>query len=396
MKELTGGLENVKGYRFSAIECGIRYSGRLDYCLILSDVPCSAAGVFTKNMVVAAPVKLCRKIISNRISGVLINATNANACTGEEGYANANRLVSDIETKLNIPAGSVLAASTGIVGRHLPVEKMLASHGALIKGLSSDEGKKIPGAIMTTDTFPKQSAASFSTSMGEFTIAGTAKGSGMIAPNMATLLSFIITDAPVKKTDLDRIFRSVINKTLNALTIDGDMSTNDTAIILSPDKGDYLSTAADLENFEKALNFVLYKLSEMLVYDAEGATKLVKVCVKNAAHDDDAMKIARSVSQSLLVKTAFFGMDPNWGRIAVAAGYSGADIREESLSVFFGDIQLLKNGSPQEYNADALRKILAERNFTVTVDAGLGNGEAFMLTSDISYEYVKINAEYST
>jgi glutamate N-acetyltransferase/amino-acid N-acetyltransferase len=395
MKFIEGGLKNISGFKFSAIKCGIRYENRLDYSLIVSDNLCNASGVFTTNRVFAAPVKLSRERINGKIKAILINATNANACTGQDGYNNAEKLTSDIASRLKEIPSSVLMASTGIIGRQLPVEKMSASHDMLIKNLSAENGSLLANAIMTTDTYPKETCISFKTGRGIFQIAGTAKGSGMIAPDMATLLAFILTDAPVSKADLDKIFKSAIKKTLNSITIDGDMSTNDTAIILSPVSEKYLADD-DLNRFAEALEMVLFKLSELLVKDAEGATKFVKIFVKNAANDDDAQKIAKSVAESLLVKTAFFGNDPNWGRIACAAGYSGAELAENRLSIYFSDMKILDNGLPVDFNKDELLKIISGKEISVLLDLSLGKGEAMMMTCDISHDYVKINAEYST
>ncbi|HPS58113.1 MAG TPA: bifunctional glutamate N-acetyltransferase/amino-acid acetyltransferase ArgJ [Spirochaetota bacterium] len=396
MKHLDGGLENVKGFSYSSIKCGIRYADRLDYSLILSDTMCNAAGVFTTNRMTAAPVKLCRERINGSIRGILVNATNANACTGAEGFTNSKILTADVAKRLNLAEESILMASTGIIGRQLPLDKMLESHGKLITNLSGENGPLLAQAIMTTDTVPKQAAVSFTCGGREYRIAGTAKGSGMIAPRMATLLAFLVTDAPVDRENLEKIFRAAVNKTLNSITIDGDTSTNDTAIILSPDTGKYIQDADSLSAFTEALEAVLMKLAEMLVQDGEGATKSVKIHVINAATDDDAMLIARAVGQSLLVKTAFFGNDPNWGRIACAAGYSGAALEEENLSISIENIPLLVNGIPAEADYSQLEKVLKNRNYTVTVDMGLGSGDAIMLTTDISYDYVKINAQYST
>ncbi len=395
MKKLENGLNSVPGYKFSSLKCGIRYNDRLDYTMIYSEKDCNAAGMFTKNLITAAPVKLCRQRINMAIRAILINSTNANACTGDQGLADAVDLTSDISSKLKTDQTSVLMASTGIIGHNLPVEKMKNRHSDLIKNLREGTGDQLARAIMTTDTVPKETAYSFRTDMGDFTIAGTAKGSGMIAPNMATLLSFILTDAPVKKTDLDRIFRDAINKSFNALTIDGDTSTNDTAVILSPAADEYLSKTG-LDEFEKALNQVLSDLSLMLVHDGEGATKCVKIIIKNAADEEDAKKLSKTIGESLLVKTAFFGKDPNWGRIAMAAGNAGAKLVEEKLNIAFNDITLLSNGRPVNYDKNKMKEILELHDFSVIVDLQIGEGNAELLTSDISYDYVRINAEYST
>jgi len=395
MKILEGGLENVKGYSFSSIECGIRYQNRLDYALIVSEKPCNASGVFTTNRIIAAPVKICRDRINNMISAILINSTNANACTGEEGYENVARLTNDIAKKLNIAETGILAASTGIIGRQLPADKMLSSHTSLVANLNPVDGHSIARAIMTTDTIPKEAAVSFECGGKSYSVAGIAKGSGMISPNMATLLSFIITDAPVAKKDLDIIFKKIIKKTFNAITIDGDMSTNDTAIILSPANDNSIS-GDDLTEFTLSLEYVMNKLAELLIFDGEGATKSVKINVINAATEKDAELIAGAVSKSLLVKTAFFGNDPNWGRIACAAGYSGAELHEEKLSIYINKKGLFIKGKPVEIDLQDLEDVLKKRNYTITIDAGLGDGEASMLTTDISYDYIKINASYST
>jgi glutamate N-acetyltransferase/amino-acid N-acetyltransferase len=218
----------------------------------------------------------------------------------------------------------------------------------------------------------------------------------MIAPNMATLLSFIVTDAPVDRSFLDTTFKKLIKTTFNAITIDGDMSTNDTAIILSPVSEKYYSSETELSDFLKALEFVMNRLAELLIEDGEGATKGVKIYVKGAATDDDAVLISRAVSESLLVKTAIFGNDPNWGRIACAAGYSGAAIEEKKLSIYLEDNPLFLNGNPTDIEYSSIEEILTRRNYTITIDIGLGTGESYMFTTDISYDYVKINAQYST
>ncbi|MBN1496306.1 MAG: bifunctional glutamate N-acetyltransferase/amino-acid acetyltransferase ArgJ [Spirochaetes bacterium] len=393
---LEGGLEQVNGFTYSALECGIRYTGRLDYCLIASELLCNAAGAFTTNMVSAAPVKLCRARVGGPVRGILINATNANACTGDQGFRTAEILTSDIARRLGVSPEAVLMASTGIIGRQLPLDKMMQAHPDLVAGLSRDGGRLIPRAIMTTDTIPKETCVSFQAAGREYRIAGTAKGSGMIAPNMATLLCFIVTDAPLRREDLAALFGKTIGTTLNAITIDGDMSTNDTALILSPRSDTPLAKKEDLAAFEEALRVVLTRLSEMLIDDGEGTTKRVRITVKNAKSDHDASRIARAVSQSLLVKTAFFGNDPNWGRIAAAAGYSGAEINERTLSVLFDDMPLLVNGAPVEFDREALVGIMKKNIFEVVVDIGLGTCGHSILTTDISFDYVRINAEYST
>ncbi len=395
MKILEGGFQNVKGFSFSSIKCGIRYENKLDYGLIFSEIPCNAVGVFTTNSITAAPVKISRSRINNKIHAILVNSTNANACTGDEGYENVLKLTEDLAKKLKVSEKNILSASTGIIGRQLPVDKMLLAHPHLVSNLSENNGHSIAEAIMTTDTIPKEAAASFEHNGTTYSVAGIAKGSGMISPNMATLLSFIITDAPVAKSDMDQIFKEIVKRTFNAITIDGDMSTNDTAILLSPESETCLRGDSLLE-FKLSLEHVMNRLAELLIFDGEGATKSVKIKVTNAANDKEAGLIAASVSKSLLVKTAFFGNDPNWGRIACAAGYSGGEIDEKKLSIFINNKGLFIKGKPTNIDYKDLEETLKQRNYTITVDVGIGAGTASMLTTDISYDYVKINASYST
>ena len=396
MEYIEGGLEKVPGFKYAALECGIRYSNKTDYAIIVSDEMCNAAGVFTTNTLAAAPVRLCKEKIIHPVKAVLINSTNANACTGRQGYDTARFLTRNIAEKLGVHERSVLMCSTGIIGVQLPEEKMSASHDNLLSSLSAQNGELVSKAILTTDTVTKKCAVSFDTSIGTFVLAGTAKGAGMIAPNMATLLSFFVTDAPVGKQSLDSIFKQAAASTLNRITIDGDTSTNDSAIILSPASETPLESLADLDSFKDALLAVMESLSEQLVRDAEGATKFIRVLVINAKDNNDAGLIARRVSESVLVKTAFFGEDPNWGRIAMAIGNSGAEIREELLSISFGDCTFLDHGTPIKNTPEKIKEVMSQKDITVTIDCALGNGEALFMTSDLSYEYVKINAEYST
>ncbi len=399
MKKIDGGLSSVKGFKFSAIECGIRYQNRLDFGLIYSEKPCTASGVFTSNKVFAAPVEFSKNNVDNDICAIIVNSTNANACTGTAGYDAVCRISKTLSESLAISEKFILNASTGIIGVQLPVDKMIAAVPELVKSLSDTNGSLFAKCIMTTDTVKKETSYSFETSKGKFNIAGTCKGAGMIAPDMklphATLLGFIVTDAPVKKNDLDRIFSTVIDRTLNAITIDGDMSTNDTAIILSQRGGDYL-TGEDLELFENSLFVLLDELANMLVKDGEGATKNVKIRVVNAKTTADAKCAAKSIAESLLVKTAIFGNDPNWGRIACAAGYSKAEFDMNNLCIYFDDLLLLKNGQPADIDKGKLSEIMKSSEYVVVVDLNNGNAEFEYRTCDISYNYVKINAEYST
>jgi len=389
-------LASVPGFTFSAIKCGIRYPDRLDLALIYSQTPCVACGTFTANRLAAAPVRLCRERIDRPIHAILINSTNANACTGDTGYENAITLASAVSRRLSISDDSVLMASTGIIGVQLPVDTIERGIPKLIDGLSTGQGPLIKQAIMTTDTFPKEAGAYFTHDGRRYAVAGVAKGAGMIAPNMATMLAFVITDAPIARKDLDPIFRRCIDTTFNAITIDGDMSTNDTALILAPDTGQPLTDETALESFEAALLHTTRTLAEMIVRDGEGATRLVTVTVRGAKTDDDARTAARAIAESLLVKTALFGRDPNWGRIACAAGYSGAAFDERTLSISIESVQLLTDGVPLSFDKTALLEIMSRREYEIHVNLGLGSGRFSFMTTDLSYDYVKINAEYST
>ncbi len=395
MNILKGGLENVSGFLFSAKKCGIKYQNRLDFALIHALSPCNASGLFTTNRIIAAPVRLCRQRIGNRIRSILMNANNANACTGDEGFQHALLLTGEVAREMKTAPESVLMASTGVIGAQLPVKKMKKAIPDLVRELSIENGPLIPQAIMTTDTFPKEFAVRFHASQGTYTIGGIAKGAGMIAPDMATLLSFVITDAPLERDILDTLFKRCVTKTFNHISIDGDMSTNDTALILSPQSEKTLH-GTDIETFEESLLTVLSRLSEMIIKDGEGTTKVVQITVRGARSGDDARRAAKAVAESLLVKTAFFGNDPNWGRIACAVGYSGAAVEEKNLSLSFEKLKILERGAPCSYDMDELLDIVKRSRFEITVDIGMGTESCTFLTTDISYEYVKINSEYTS
>jgi glutamate N-acetyltransferase/amino-acid N-acetyltransferase len=392
---LHGGLEEVPGYRYGTVACGIRYPDRLDYACILTDSPCVAAGVFTQNRMAAPPVHVCRARVTGEIRGILVNSTNANACTGEEGLAAARLLTRDLAQRMGAPEESILMASTGIIGQQLPVEKMLASHDELLKSPVQNRGGEFARAIMTTDKQPKFRACRFQAGNRQYTLAGTLKGAGMIAPDMATMLCFLVTDAPLDQEDLDRIFRHSVDTTLNRITIDGDTSTNDTAIILSPASGKSLS-GDDLETFREALDAILRDLAHQLMVDGEGVEHIVTIQVNGAENNTQALRAARTMGQSLLVKTAIHGRDPNWGRIAMALGNAEVVIVEDLLSISFGDLKVFQEGEPRQVSPAALEEIMSRREYTITVNLGIGQGTGHVITSDLSYEYVRINAEYST
>lgn len=386
---------SVKYFKFSAAEANIKHKNRFDLGLIKSDIPCNAAAVFTTNNVKAAPVKLCMKNIINNIDALIVNSGNANACTGDSGYSTAVNINSELAKLINSNSSNILQCSTGVIGHKLPEEKIISTLPKLHENLKYDNTEIFSKSIMTTDTFPKSVSYEFETSNGVKKITVFAKGSGMIAPNMATLLCFTVTDFSICKKDLGNIFRNIINKTLNAITVDGDTSTNDTAIILSPQLNEQ-NTSQDIEIFEKALNKSLEDISMLLVKDGEGATKCVKITVNGAISPENANKCAKTVAESLLVKTALFGEDPNWGRIACAAGYSGVEFDPEIIDILFNDVYMLKNGIPKHENLKKAEIIIKNEYFEIIINLKNGNHSSFYLTSDISYDYVKINAEYTT
>ena len=386
---------NKNIFSYSAVKSGIKYNDKYDFALIYSNTPCNCAAAFTTNKVCAAPVIISKERILNPIQAIVVNSSNANACTGEMGLENVKNITSSIGTSLNISPESILAASTGVIGVQLPAQKMISSIPDLTSDLSDNNQNLFAQAIMTTDTIPKHIKKTFAAQGKTYTIEGFAKGSGMIAPNMATLLSFVLTDAPVDKVSLSGIFSETIKKTYNCITIDGDMSTNDSAFILSPISENYLDKN-DTAAFQDVLYQLLEELAFMLVKDGEGVTRCAKINVRNALNNDDARMCACSIAESLLVKTAIFGKDPNWGRIACAAGYSGAQIDQNILSIYFNDTPLLLSGTPVGFDKDKLIKIMNSESYEITIDLGSGSGSWSYWTSDISYDYVKINSEYTT
>lgn len=391
----------IKGFKFSTVEAAIKKPGRKDLALIFSEIPANAAAVFTINKVKAAPVLLsAERITSGKAQALLVNSGNANACTGENGMTVAketSRLVAD---GLGISDQLLQVSSTGVIGVQMPLDRFTSAIPPLIAGLQNGTFAEVAQAIMTTDTFPKMETKSVQTADANYTIAGIAKGAGMIMPNMATMLSFIITDAAVAPEFLQKAFRNSVNSSFNAITVDGDMSTNDTCLIMANGMaGNKVITdgTTEADVFENTLCELLLSLAKQIVKDGEGATKFVEIRVTGAVDDNDAKKAAMSIANSSLVKTAFFGQDANWGRIFAAVGYSGATVNPLFLSLRFDDVCMAENGIFAGGDAETRgTSVLQQKEFTVTVDLGLGNGTATVYTSDLSHEYVNINADYRT
>lgn len=390
-----------KGFKFSAVEAAVKKPGRLDFALIYSETPAHAAAVFTTNKVVAAPVILSKeRIAAGRCQALVVNSGNANACTGEQGMNDARETTRLVAAGLGIAAELIQVCSTGVIGQTLPMDRLSAAVPALVAGVGQKTLDDLAAAIMTTDTFPKVAARSGSVNGVPYTIAGTAKGAGMIMPNMATMLAFIVTDAAVDAGWLRQAFSRAVDTSFNAITVDGDTSTNDTALIMANGAaGTALLNAGapGAAEFITLLNGVLLDLAKAIVKDGEGATKFVTVTVKGAVTDADAKRAAMAVGNSCLVKTAFFGQDANWGRIFCAVGYSGAEVDQTQAELFFDDVQMVGNGLFTGGDAEARGSAVLQRpEFVVTVDLHLGTGTATIFTSDLSYDYVKINADYRT
>ncbi len=392
---------DIKGFQFSAVEAAIKKPGRRDLALIYSEVPATACAVFTTNAVKAAPVILSRERIVSGIAQVLIvNSGNANACTGEQGMIAATETARLVAEGLGIAEETVQVASTGVIGVQMPMDRLRAGIPGAIDALTTGTLADVSEAIMTTDTFPKMEVKQVNIGTSGYTIAGIAKGAGMIMPNMATMLSFIITDATVDAPFLNLIFKQAINTSFNMISVDGDTSTNDTCLIMANGMaGNPVITAGTPEGaaFEQALNDVLLSLAKQIVLDGEGATKFVEIRVTGATTAVDAKRAAMAIANSSLVKTAFFGQDANWGRIFAAVGYSGAVVDQTRLSLSFNDVIMAQQGVFAGHDAEARgTEVLKENQFTVTVDLGMGSGTATVFTSDLSHEYVTINADYRT
>ena len=390
---------NIQGFSFSTAEAAIKKPGRKDLALIFSAVPATAAAVFTTSAVKAAPVLVSHEHIAGGIAQALVvNSGNANACTGEPGMVVARETTSLIAQGLGIDISAVQVCSTGVIGVPLPLDRIKSAIPQLFDGLSSGTLADVAQAIMTTDTFPKMESACGEAGGVSYTVAGIAKGAGMIMPNMATMLSFIITDAAVEPSFLQSSFRSAVDTSFNAITVDGDMSTNDTCLIMANGMaGNPAITEGSPEGnaFAAILKDVLLSLAKLIVKDGEGATKFVEVRVSGALNDSDAKLAALAIANSSLVKTAFFGQDANWGRIFAAVGYSGAEVDQSRLSLCFDDVCMARNGIFAGGDAEARgTEVLKQKEFTVTVDLGSGCGAATVYTSDLTHEYVSINADY--
>ncbi len=398
-----GALTTVPGFSAAGVACGLKPDNHLDLALVASARPCAGAGVFTTNRFAAAPVLYDRDAIAanpTALRAVVVNSGCANACTGPEGLADAREMAALTAAALNCEPGAVLVMSTGVIGTRLPLERLRAGIPAAAQALSPAGGHDAARAIMTTDTRPKACAARALIAGRHITAGGMAKGSGMIHPNMATMLSVIATDAPAAPALLDAILRRAVAHSFNAITVDGDTSTNDSVLLLANGQAggppiamaDSPEAAALLE----LLSAVALRLAQGIVRDGEGASHFVTVLVRGAANDADAVRAAKAVAHSPLVKTAIYGGDPNWGRVLCAVGYSGAEVDPQRARLWFGDLALVAGGRPLDYDEAQAAAILRQPEVTITVDLGVGPGEATVWTSDLTHKYVDINAHYRT
>ena len=405
MKVINGGVTAAKGFQAAGIAAGIKKGNAKDMAMIYSTVPCMAAGTFTTNVVKAAPVKWDQQIVYHApaAQAVVCNSGIANACTGEEGYGYCKKTAQAAAEILGIPEDSVLVASTGVIGKQLPMDILEAGVKKMVPLLSESEaaGTLAAESIMTTDTVKKEIAVETEIDGKKVTIGGMCKGSGMIHPNMCTMLGFVTTDVDISKELLQEALSQDIQDTYNMISVDGDTSTNDTVLLLAnglAGNAEITEKNSDYMAFCQALNYINETLSKKMAGDGEGCTALFEVTVVGAATKDQAKVLAKSVITSSLTKAAIFGHDANWGRILCAMGYSGADFDPEKVDLFFesaaGRMQIIKDGVAVDYSEEEATKILSEPEVTAIADIKMGDARATAWGCDLTYDYVKINADY--
>lgn len=405
MKQIEGGVTAAKGFQASSCAAGIKYKDRQDMALIYSETPCRSAGTFTTNIVKAAPVKWDQnQVISGDMAhAVVVNAGIANACTGQQGMEYCRQTAEAASKALGIPEGSVLVASTGVIGMQLPIDRIIAGVEKMAGSLGSSIacGEAASKAIMTTDTKNKQVAVQFQAGGKTVTIGGMCKGSGMIHPNMCTMLSFITTDAAISKELLVEALQKDIQDTYNMISVDGDTSTNDTVLLLANGMAgnpEIVEKGEDYDQFCKALNLVNETLAKKMAGDGEGCTALFEVKIVGAESKEQAVTLAKSVITSNLTKAAIFGHDANWGRILCAMGYSGAQFDPEKVDLFFesaaGKLQIIQDGVAVDYSEEEATKILSQPEVTAVADIKMGDAEATAWGCDLTFDYVSINADY--
>lgn len=405
MRIIDGGVTAAKGFFAASTAAGIKYQDRSDMALIYSRTPCVAAGTFTRNVVKAAPVKYDQKVTAGSpfVQAVVVNAGIANACTGEEGYRYCVETAKKASEALGIPEDAVLTASTGVIGMQLPIERIKSGVSVLAGNLSDtrEAAHAAARAIMTTDTKPKEAAVSFEVSGKTVTLGGMCKGSGMIHPDMCTMLGFVTTDLNISKELLAEALREDVKDTYNMISVDGDTSTNDTVLLLANGEAGNPKITEKNEDYRKfceALNNVNTRIAKMMAGDGEGATALFEVRVIHARTKEEAKILSKSVICSNLTKAAIYGHDANWGRILCALGYSGVEFDPEKVDLYFesaaGKMQIIRDGTALDYSEEEATKILSEPEVTAIADMKQGEAEAAAWGCDLTYDYVKINADY--
>ncbi|MBO5959884.1 MAG: bifunctional glutamate N-acetyltransferase/amino-acid acetyltransferase ArgJ [Lentisphaeria bacterium] len=401
----NGSVTSPAGFQASGVACGLKKSGNPDFAMLFSEHPCNFAGTFTSNLFPAAPVQLCRERCANRetVRAVVVNSGIANACTGQTGYQGAVKMAEMTAGVLGIEPEDVLVSSTGRIGVQLPLEKIANGIRMAADALSSDGGAAASSAIITTDTRPKTTAVSFEIDGRRVTIGGMTKGAGMIAPRMllakphATMLCYITTDAVIDNRTLGCWLEDAVDKSFNRITVDNDMSTNDTCLIFANGASGVKISAGNGEDlFRKSLVMVVQYLAKNMVMDGEGTTKMISVEVTGAASESDARLCAKAIADSMLCKTAWFGNDPNWGRVVAALGYSGAEFDPAKCNIYYDGTPVVRNGGDAGTPEADLLDVVKKREFVITCDFGEGDGEYWVWSSDLSHEYVTINADYHT
>ncbi len=403
MQKIKASICAPQGFAAAGVNMDIKGNGKTkkDVGILYCAVPAAVAGVFTQNKMAAPSIAICREVVARgQARALVINSGCANACTGERGMSDARQVVKMTAQTLNIPEVDVLNSSTGTIGRWLPLEKMDAGIKQAAAELPTQDGYGFAEAIMTTDTFLKESAYEMDVDGKKAIIAGIAKGAGMIYPNMATMLTYITTDINITPQLLQTMVKEIADQSFNMIVVDGDTSTNDSMIVLASGlaKNDLIDSKQHplYQDFYTALLEISKDLAKLIVRDGEGATKFLEINVHSAKDTEDAKLAAMAIAKSPLVKTAFFGKDANWGRIICAAGYSGADINVEKVSLYIDGLCIMRNGLGESYDQKKLQQILENTDITIDLELMVGTAKATVWTCDFSYEYVKINAEYTT
>jgi glutamate N-acetyltransferase / amino-acid N-acetyltransferase len=391
-------LNLPKGYLFSACTAGIKASGKPDLAIAIAPEGASAAAMFTRNQVVAAPVTVGRehlRLSRGRVEAVIVNAGNANCATGRQGIEATKTVCRDVARALRIRPQQVFPSSTGIIGVPLPVEKITTALPALVASAGPDSLTEFASAIMTTDTRMKIASETFGYRRAQASVAGVAKGAGMIHPNMATMLVYIFTDIVASPRELQQSLKQAVDESFNNISIDGDTSTNDTVLVLASGKSGVTFKAAR-KDFEKALRKVCSSLAEQIIADGEGVKHVVRLRVEQARNKEDARRIARGIANSPLVKTAWAGADPNWGRMLAAIGNSGVKVNPEKISIFLGNQPICRKGAAHPFDKDEAHRYMTQPNYQIRFVLGAGKASLDFLSCDLTQEYVHINAEYST